>query len=98
MSFKIPFIQGSRCLTGVDSYTILETKNVREIGRGHFALVLIARHNGEEFVLKQIFCKNWDQEENKFPKKVKILNYLKIQKHITDIKIAVCNYDRTYSK
>ena len=52
MTFKIPFIQGSRCLTGSDSYTIFETKNVREIGRGHFALVLIARHNGEEFVLK----------------------------------------------
>ena len=52
MAFKIPFIQASRCLTGVDSYTILETKKVREIGRGHFASVLIARHNGEEFVLK----------------------------------------------
>ena len=86
MAFKIPFIQASRCLTGVDSYTILETKKVREIGRGHFASVLIARHNGEEFVLKEIFCKHWDQERKKFPKKVKILNDLKIQKHITNKK------------
>ena len=39
MAFKILFIQASWCLTGVDSYAILETKKVREIGRGHFALL-----------------------------------------------------------
>ena len=55
MSFKIPFIQASRCLTGVDSYTILETKITV---RGHVASALIARHNGEEFFLKEIFCKH----------------------------------------
>ena len=42
MALKIPFIQASRCLTSVDSYTILEKKKVREIGRGHFGSVLIA--------------------------------------------------------
>ena len=47
MAFKSPFIQASRCLTVVDSYTVLETKKVREIGRGHFPSVPIARHNGE---------------------------------------------------
>ena len=52
----------SQCLIGVDSYTILETKKVREIGRGHFRSVLIARHNGEEFIVKEIFRKHWDQE------------------------------------
>ena len=51
MSFKISFVQASRCLTGVKSYAILEIKKVREIGRGHFDSVPIARHNGEEFVL-----------------------------------------------
>ena len=56
MAFKTPFIQVSRCLTGVDGNTILETKNIREIGRRHFVSVLIARHNGEEFALKEIFC------------------------------------------
>ena len=75
---------------------ILEAKKVREIGRGHFAPVLTARHIGEEFVLKEIFCKHWDQEGKKFPKNVKILNDLKIQKHITNIKNAVC--DGLYSK
>ena len=55
---KVSFIQASRCLAGVDSYTILETKKVREIGRGNFASGLIARHNEEEFVLKEIFCKH----------------------------------------
>ena len=89
MAFKIPFIQVSRCLTGVDSFTILV----------HFASILIARYNGEELVLKEIiFYKHWDQEGKKFPKKVKILNDLKIQKHITSIKKAVCNYDGLYSK
>ena len=63
MAFKISFIQASRYLTGVVSYTILETENIREIIRGHFASVLIAMHNGKEFVLKEIFCKHWDQKE-----------------------------------
>ena len=40
MAFKISFIQASLCLIGIDSYTILETKKVREIDRGHFASVL----------------------------------------------------------
>ena len=60
MVFKIPFIQASRCLTstrGVDCYTILEREKVREIGRGFFASVLIAKHNGKELVMKEIFCK-----------------------------------------
>ena len=80
MTFKILFTQVSRCLTGVDSYTILEIKKVREVGRGHFPSILIARHNGEEFDLKKIFCKHRDQKGKKFPKKVKTLNDLKIQK------------------
>ena len=58
MAFKIPFIQASRWLTGADNYTILETKKVREIGRGYFASVQTARYIGEEFVLKEIFCKH----------------------------------------
>ena len=58
MAFKVTFIQASRCLTDVYSYTILETKKVREIGRWHFASVLIARHNGDEFVVKEIHCKH----------------------------------------
>ena len=53
MTFKIPFIQASRYLTGVDSNTVLEIKTVREIGRGHFASVVMGRQNGEEFVLKK---------------------------------------------
>ena len=57
MAFKISFIQATQSLTGVDSYKILEIKKVREICRGHFASVLLARHNGEEFVVKEIFCK-----------------------------------------
>ena len=57
IAFKIPFIEASQCLTGVDSYTILETKKIREIGRGHFASVIVARHNGKEYLLKEIFCK-----------------------------------------
>ena len=47
MAFKISFIQARWCLTRVDSYTILETEKVREIGRGNFVSVLIARHNKE---------------------------------------------------
>ena len=48
---------------------------------GHFASVLIAKHNGEEFILKEIFYKQ-DEKRNKFSKRFKILNDLKIQKVI----------------
>ena len=58
MAFKIPFTQASRCVTGIDSYTALEIKKVREVGRGHSTSVLIATHNGEEFFLKKMFCKH----------------------------------------
>ena len=64
------FIQASRCLTGVESCR--DKKKVREIGRGHFASVLTARHIGEEFVLNKIFWKHWDQEGQKFPRKSKL--------------------------
>ena len=57
MALKIPFVQASRCYTGVDSYIILEAKKVRGFGRGHFPSVAIARHNREEFGMKEIFCK-----------------------------------------
>ena len=46
MVVKIPFIQARHCLREVDSYTILETKKVGEIGRRHFASALIAKYNG----------------------------------------------------
>ena len=31
MPFKIQFIQANRCLTGVDSFTILETKKSEKL-------------------------------------------------------------------
>ena len=34
MTFKIPFIQANRCLTRVDSYTILETKKLEKLVEG----------------------------------------------------------------
>ena len=34
MAFKIPFTQASRCLTGVDSYTVLETKKLEKLVGG----------------------------------------------------------------
>ena len=107
IAFKIPFFPASWCLKGVGSYTILETKKVkggggalkvRGIGRRHFASVLIAKHNGKEFAMKEIFCKHWDKEGRKFSKKFKILNTLKIQKDIINIKKVAFNYDGLYSK
>ena len=55
-------------LDRVDSYTILETQKIREIGRVNFASVLVARDNGEEFVLKEIFYKHWDQKRKEISK------------------------------
>ena len=71
MTFNIPFIQASRRLTGVDSNTILEIKKIRETGRGYFASVLIARQNGEEFVLKKYFVNIESKKEKKFQKNSK---------------------------
>ena len=34
MAFKIPIIQASLCLTGVDSYIILETKMLEKLVGG----------------------------------------------------------------
>ena len=31
MAFKIPFIQADRCLTGVDSYTVLGTQKLEKL-------------------------------------------------------------------
>ena len=47
MTFKTQFIQTSGSFTGEDSYTILETKKVKEIRKAHFASVITARHNGK---------------------------------------------------
>ena len=64
MTFEIQFIQASRCLTSVDSYTVLEIKKVKEIAKGGFASLLIARHNGDRFVLKKIFLNIEIKKEN----------------------------------
>ena len=59
MEIKTPFIQASQCLTGVESYICyFRDKKVREICRRDFASLLTARHIGEEFFLKDIFCKH----------------------------------------
>ena len=71
MTFNIPFIQASRGLTVVDSNTVLETKKIRETGRGYFASVLIAKQNGEEFVLKKYFVNIESKKEKNFQKNSK---------------------------
>ena len=51
-----------------------------------------------EFVLKETLCKRRGQEAKKFLKKIKILNDVKIQKYITNIKKGVSNYNGLFSK
>ena len=56
MTFKISLVQANWCLMGtghVDSYTILKTEKVREIGRGAFVSVLLACHNREGVDVRQ---------------------------------------------
>ena len=70
---------------GIDSFALSETEKIRVIGKGAFASAVLAMHNGEEVVLKEMLCKHWDEEGKKF----KILNRIKTHKHVTNIK-KVC--------
>ena len=92
MALKVPFIPTKRRLedaNGIDRFTLSETERIKVIGKEAFASVVLAKHNGEEFVLKEMLCKHWDDEEKKFLKEVKILNSVKNHKHIVNIK-QVC--------
>ena len=73
----------------IDSFPLSEREKIKVIEKGAFASAVLARHNGEEVVLKEILCKHWDEEGIKFLKEVKILNSVKNHKHVTNIK-KVC--------
>ena len=92
MAFKVPFIPTKKRLedaVGIDSFALSETEKIKVIGKGAFASAVLAKHNGEEVVLKEMLCKLWDEEGRKLLKEVKILNSVKNHNHVTDIK-KVC--------
>ena len=92
MAFKVPFIPTKRRLEdadGIDSFTLSETERIKVIGKGAFASAVVAKHNGEGVVLKEMLCKHWDFEGKKILKEVKIVNSVKNHKHIANIK-KVC--------
>ena len=71
MAFKVPFIPTKRRLEdayGIDRFTLSETERIKVIGKEAFASVVLAKHNGEEFVLKEMLCKHWDDEGKKISK------------------------------
>ena len=92
MAFKVPFIPTKKRLedaVGIDSFALSETEKIKVIGKGAFVSAVLAKHNGEEVVLKEMLCKLWDEEGRKLLKEVKILNSVKNHNHVTDIK-KVC--------
>ena len=80
MTFKVPFITTKKRLEdadGIDSFALSETEKIKVIGKGAFASAALAKHNGEQVVLKEILSKHWDKKEKKILKEVKILNAVK---------------------
>ena len=73
---------------GIDSLALSETEKIKVTRKGAFASAVLAKHNGEEVVLKEMLCKHWD-EGKKFLQQAKILNSIKNQKYVTNIK-KVC--------
>ena len=71
MAFKVPFIPTKRHLEdadGIDSFTLFETERVKVIGKGAFASAVLAKHDGEEVVLKEMLCKHWDVKRKNIKK------------------------------
>ena len=61
MAFKVPIIPTKRRLedaNGIDRFVLSKTKKIKVIGKGAFASAVLAKHNGEEVVLKEMLCKH----------------------------------------
>ena len=74
---------------GIISLALSETEKIKVTRKGVFASAVLAKHKGEEVVLKEMLCKHWDEEGKKFLQQAKILNGVKNHKHVTNIK-KVC--------
>ena len=64
MVFKVQFIPAKRRsedADGIDSLALSETKRNKVIGKGLFTLAVLAKYNGKELVLKEMFCNHWDE-------------------------------------
>ena len=64
MVFKVQFIPAKRRSEDadwIDSLALSETKRNKVIGTGVFTLAILAKYNGKELVLKEMFCKHWDE-------------------------------------
>ena len=46
--------------------TFIRDRKIIVIGKGAFASVVLAKHNGKEVVLKGMVCKHLDEEEKNF--------------------------------
>ena len=81
MALKVSFIPTKRRLEdadGIDSLALSKMEKIKVIGKGAFASAVLAKHNGEKVVLKEMLCKHWDEEGKKFLNVVKIWTALKI--------------------
>ena len=61
MAFKVPFVSTKRSLEdadGIDTFALFVTERIKIIGKGTFASAVLAQHNGEEVVLKEMLCKH----------------------------------------
>ena len=61
MTLKISFILTKRHLRsteGIESLALSEIKRTKLVEKGAFASAVLAKHNGEEVLLKEMFCEH----------------------------------------
>ena len=74
----------------------MRDRKIKVIGKGASASAVLAKYNGEEFVLKEILCKHWDEKGKKILKEVKILTIAYQYINFLDpTGASVCTIDRS---
>ena len=43
----------------------MRDRKIKVIGKGASASAVLAKYNGEEFILKEMLCKHWDEKGKK---------------------------------
>ena len=69
MTLKVAFIPAKRCLEDaarIESFAFFETEKIKVIEKGALPSAVSAKYSEEKVALKEILCKHWDEEGNKF--------------------------------
>ena len=84
MAFKIPTIPplNRQEDTNLPKFVLKNVNKGSCLGRGAFATAYFGKYNGEDIVLKELNCKEWDLQGKKFLKEARIMNKLPMNENI----------------